>query len=160
LCWAVSPTASGLVVLAESDLAGAAVAVIHQDHLLDVVQGLGDADVIPEGGIGRGKLVRHRGQRGAGQRDLVVIVGHMFAVKELHRIVHQPVVDAGDGQRGDGRGLGGSRQSRGAGRARQQFCQAAPIDFFNGRSRSRGRFAAFAHNIPLQKSPRLLPQNL
>ena len=53
-----------------------------------------------------GKFVRHRGQRGARQRNLVVIVGHFVAVEEMHRVIHQPVIDAGDGQRRDRGGLG------------------------------------------------------
>jgi hypothetical protein len=52
----------------------------------------------------------------------------MLGVKKFHGIVHQPVVDAGDGQRCDIGGFGGARQQAGARRAGQKFPESATIN--------------------------------
>ena len=59
----------------------------------------------------------------------------MLAVEELHRIVHQPVIDTGHGQGGNGGSLGSLGQDARAGGGREQLAQCAPVNF------------AFAHMV-------------
>jgi hypothetical protein len=47
----------------------------------------------------------------------------------MDAILHQPIVDAGDAQRRDVRGLCRARQRRDANRARQQFAKRTSVQF-------------------------------
>lgn len=86
---------AGCEILAEGRLVGAAIAMIEQGDLLDVMQFLGNRQLIPEGGIDLGKFWRDRSERRAGQRQRIIVVGQAETVEELYRIVDHVVIDAG-----------------------------------------------------------------
>jgi hypothetical protein len=74
--------------------------------------------------LDEGEFRRHRGQRRAGQRDLVEIVFQAHPVQDADAVIHQPVVDAGQRQRRDVGGLRQARKRRHCGRAERQRAQA------------------------------------
>src|SRR5207249_5139278 len=81
-------------VFAEYDLVRAAVAVIDQDDLPDLVQITGDADVVPECLVPRGKFLGERAQGSSRQDDVVVLVSESAPTHVPRRLVSQPIIHA------------------------------------------------------------------
>ncbi|CDH47689.1 hypothetical protein BN874_90005 [Candidatus Contendobacter odensis Run_B_J11] len=79
-------------------LVGAAIAMIQQDDLLDVMQIAGDLEVFPEGLIPVLEITGQRTQRSASQNHVIVLVGHAPAIHVANNVVHQPIIHATEQQ--------------------------------------------------------------
>ena len=95
----LSPSGCRDGVRAEGELVGPAVAVIDDDHLLDVVQLDRHVEVLPEGVVPVREGVADDAERRAGEDDVVIIVLEAPGVHERHEVVDEAIVHAAQEQR-------------------------------------------------------------
>ena len=79
-------------VLAQHHFVGAAVAVVENHHLVNVVQADRHVQMLPERLVPGRKFVGYRPQRRAGQHDMVVLVFHATRGHEGFGFIYQAVV--------------------------------------------------------------------